>query len=96
MYTYREHICHFSNGGRFISVGSITQCCREKEVKRKTTKSALIVWGGWDGHTPQACADLFDEWLRGKGFRTVVSDSLDIYCNRRRMRLFSLPAPSPA
>ena len=60
---------------------------------KKRAKTALLVWGGWDGHTPGACADLFAEWLRGKGFRTVVSDTLDIYCNRRRMRQFQLIVP---
>ena len=40
-------------------------------------KSALIVWGGWEGHTPKACADVFAPWLKSKGFRVVVSDTLD-------------------
>ena len=53
----------------------------------------MIVWGGWDGHTPQACAELFAPWLESKGFRVVVSDTLDIYCNKRRMRGFDLIVP---
>ena len=40
-------------------------------------KRALIVWGGWDGHSPQACADLFAEVLRAEGFGVDVRDSLD-------------------
>jgi len=56
-------------------------------------KAALIVWGGWDGHTPKACADLFAPWLDSKGFRVTVSDTLDIYCNKRRMRNFDLIVP---
>ena len=62
-------------------------------MNKSPGKKALIVWGGWDGHTPEACADLFTDWLRNKGFRTVVSDTLDIYCNRRRMRQFQLIVP---
>ncbi|MDZ4200292.1 MAG: ThuA domain-containing protein [Kiritimatiellia bacterium] len=42
----------------------------------KATTSALIVWGGWNGHTPKACADLFAAWLKSKGYRVLVSDSL--------------------
>ena len=62
-------------------------------MNKSPGKKALIVWGGWDGHTPEACADLFADWLRNKGFRTVVADTLDIYCNRRRMRQFQLIVP---
>lgn len=58
-----------------------------------TRKSALLVWGGWEGHTPKACADLFAPWLESKGFRVVVSDTLDIYTNKRRMRKFDLIVP---
>ena len=56
-------------------------------------KSALIVWGGWDGHTPKACAELFANWLTGKGFRVVVSDTLDVYLDKRRMRGFDVIVP---
>lgn len=63
---------------------------KKKTAKRK---SALIVWGGWDGHTPEACAKRFEPWLKSKGFRVVVSDTLDIYTNKRRMRNFDLIVP---
>ena len=60
---------------------------------RGKRKSALIVWGGWDGHTPRECAERFAPWLESKGFRVVVSDTLDIYTNKRRMRSFDLIVP---
>ena len=44
-----------------------------------TKKKALIVWGGWDGHTPKASAGLFAPWLESQGFEVKVSDSLDAY-----------------
>jgi type 1 glutamine amidotransferase len=59
----------------------------------RSSKSALIVWGGWEGHTPKACADLFGSWLESKGLRVVISDTLDIYTNKRRMRGFDLIVP---
>jgi type 1 glutamine amidotransferase len=64
-------------------------------TKKKTgkKKSVLVVWGGWSGHTPQECADLITPWLKSKGFRVVVSDTLDIYTNKRRMRNFDLIIP---
>ncbi len=64
-----------------------------KASKGKTTKSALIVWGGWNGHTPKACADLFAPWLKSKGYRVVVSESLDIYADPVKMKKFSLIVP---
>ena len=67
-----------------------THSSKSKPVKRK---AALIVQGGWDGHTPKACAERFAPWLESKGFRVVVSDTLDIYTNKRRMRNFSLIVP---
>jgi len=62
-------------------------------MKRSARTDALVVWGGWNGHTPRACAERFAGWLRGRGFRTVVSDSLDIYCAKRTMRRFRVIVP---
>jgi type 1 glutamine amidotransferase len=56
-------------------------------------KSALIVWGGWDGHEPKQCADIFGPWLKKKGFKVTVSDSLDVYLNARKMKNFSVIVP---
>ena len=40
-----------------------------------TKKSALIVWGGWDGHTPQQSAAVVADMLAAQGFDVTVSDS---------------------
>ncbi len=42
-------------------------------------KSALIVWGGWDGHQPQQSAELIATMLRDEGFKVTVRDTLDAY-----------------
>ena len=34
---------------------------------------ALIFWGGWEGHEPEACAAIVDGMLRGEGFATDVT-----------------------
>lgn len=39
--------------------------------------SALIVAGGWAGHEPRQCADLFAGVLRDEGFEVAISGSLD-------------------
>ena len=54
------------------------------------SKSALFVWGGWEGHEPQKCRDLFVPILRDQGFDLTVSDSLDAYLDREKMLAYSL------
>jgi type 1 glutamine amidotransferase len=43
---------------------------------------ALIVRGGWDGHEPVACTELFRDFLRQHGFQLTTADSLDVYTDR--------------
>ncbi|MDX2064640.1 MAG: ThuA domain-containing protein [Fimbriimonadaceae bacterium] len=45
-------------------------------------KRALIVWGGWDGHEPEAVAGLFREILEAEQFEVTVSDTLDAFADR--------------
>ena len=42
-------------------------------------KSALMVWGGWDGHEPKQCTELFAAILEREGFTVAVSDTLETY-----------------
>ena len=55
-------------------------------VKReKEKKSVLIVWGGWDGHEPKQCVDIFAPWLEKKGFDVEISNSLDSYLDEENL-----------
>jgi uncharacterized protein len=56
-------------------------------------KSALIVWGGWDGHEPDKLADLFCEILRSEGFHVDVEDSLDAFADEKHLHERSLIVP---
>ena len=56
-------------------------------------KKALIVWGGWDGHEPKQCADIFAPILEEEGFEVTVSDSLDSYTDGDLMREQHLIVP---
>ncbi|WP_306207503.1 ThuA domain-containing protein [Actinoplanes sp. RD1] len=40
---------------------------------------ALVVRGGWDGHEPEACTELFLPFLREHGFTVRTAESLDAY-----------------
>ena len=44
-------------------------------------KRALIVWGGWDGHEPEAVAGLFRRILEAEGFEVTVADALDRFAD---------------
>ncbi len=55
-----------------------------------TRKSALVVWGGWDGHQPKQCVDLFVPWMRDSGFDVEVTTSLDAYRDAAKLRRLDL------
>ncbi|MEZ4615279.1 MAG: hypothetical protein R2867_07175 [Caldilineaceae bacterium] len=49
-------------------------------------KKALMVWGGWDGHEPKLCVDIFAPMLEDRGFDVTISDTLDSYLNQELMQ----------
>jgi type 1 glutamine amidotransferase len=53
-------------------------------------KSALFVWGGWDGHEPKQCVDIFAPWLAEQGYRVQISDTLDAYLDTAQMQALDL------
>ena len=42
-------------------------------------KQALMVWGGWEGHQPKQCVDIFAPLLEAEGYQVELSPSLDSY-----------------
>ncbi|MBS0664289.1 MAG: ThuA domain-containing protein [Verrucomicrobia bacterium] len=56
-------------------------------------KNALIVWGGWDGHEPKQCADLFAAKLAARGFQVDVANTLDAFNDAARLSRLSLIVP---
>ena len=44
-------------------------------------KEALIVWGGWDGHTPEQSAKFVAEMLEGEGFKVVVENTTEAFAD---------------
>jgi type 1 glutamine amidotransferase len=57
------------------------------------TKHALITWGGWEGHEPKQCAELFAPILEAHGFTVEVVNTLDVYLDRDKMHFLSLIVP---
>jgi uncharacterized protein len=42
-------------------------------------KKILYVWGGYSGHEPDKCRDIFVPWLTSEGAKVTVSDTLEAY-----------------
>jgi uncharacterized protein len=48
-------------------------------VTTQTTRRALVVRGGWDGHQPVRITDLFVPFLRDSGYGVELSEDLAVY-----------------
>jgi uncharacterized protein len=57
-------------------------------------KKALMVVGGWEGHEPKQCSEIFAPILRSHGFDVEVSYSLDSYLDAEKMAALSLVVPT--
>jgi type 1 glutamine amidotransferase len=56
-------------------------------------RKALMVWGGWDGHQPKQCVEVFAPFLEQQGFEVRVSDTMDVYLDQDYMQSLSLIVP---
>ena len=57
-------------------------------------KKAIMVWGGWEGHEPKQCVDIFAPILEEEGFAVTISDTLDAYKDRDLMAEQDLVVPA--
>jgi len=53
-------------------------------------KKVLYVWGGWMGHQPDKCRDIFVLWMESEGAMVTVSDTLKTYVERDLKNDFDL------
>jgi len=53
-------------------------------------KKVLFVYGGWDGHQPKECRDIFVPWMKSAGATVIESDSLGCYRNTELMNSIDL------
>jgi len=56
-------------------------------------KSALFVRGGWEGHEPRQCVEIFAPYLEEQGYEVEISDTLDSYLDEAKMKALSLVVP---
>ena len=57
-------------------------------------KCAIMVWGGWEGHEPKQCVEVFVPFLEGQGFQVEVSDTLDVFLHVALMQSVDLIVPA--
>ena len=53
-------------------------------------KKALMVWGGWEGHEPKQCVELFAPFCERPVLRSRFRDSLDAYLDTEKMGNYDL------
>ena len=56
-------------------------------------KHALINWGGWEGHEPEACGELFKTILEDANFKVDMVSDLDKYLDADYMQSLDLVVP---
>jgi type 1 glutamine amidotransferase len=49
-----------------------------------------LVWGGWDGHEPKKCADIFAPWMKSQGAEVQIYNTLDAYLDEDMMKSVDL------
>lgn len=52
-----------------------------------------MVWGGWEGHEPKQCVEIFAPLLEAEGFEVIISNTLDSYKDQELMQELSLVVP---
>lgn len=58
-----------------------------------TERTALITWGGWDGHEPDQVADIIGKMLTDDGVKIEIHDTLACFDDAERLRSFDLIVP---
>lgn len=53
-------------------------------------KKILVVYGGWEGHSPEAFAKRVAAWLESEGAAVTVTNSLDVYVDEAFMSTVDL------
>lgn len=60
------------------------------QLPELSDKNILIVYGGWDGHQPQAFADLMQRQLTQKGAKVDLSDTTAVYGDSVKLQSYDL------
>ena len=50
-----------------------------QDISALKGKKILYVYGGWDGHEPKQCSDIFVPWLESAGAEVFLFDKMSCY-----------------
>jgi len=84
---------HASLRGRhavLLAAAVLLASAASKPQTAASGKKVLFVWGGWEGHEPRKCVEVFAPLLARQGFEVEISQSLDSYLDAAKMRSLSL------
>ena len=70
-----------------LGIAGLLVCSGTGQAPQKP-RTALLVWGGWEGHEPKPCVDIFAPWLESQGFKVEISHSLDAYLDLDKLKKF--------
>jgi type 1 glutamine amidotransferase len=72
-----------------LGIAGLLVCSGAGQAAQKA-RTALVVWGGWEGHEPKQCVDIFAPWLESQGFKVEISHSLDAYLDLEKLKKLDL------
>lgn len=72
-----------------LGIAGLLVCSGAGQAPQKP-RTVLMVWGGWEGHEPKQCVDIFAPWLESQGFKVEISHSLDAYLDLAKLKTFDL------
>jgi uncharacterized protein len=55
--------------------------------------TALVTWGGWEGHEPEKVGPMFADWLREAGMEVTLTDSVACFDDAEALKSFDLIVP---
>jgi type 1 glutamine amidotransferase len=84
----RQNVWLFIFGAFFVAVWLALAASAPGQEALK--KKVLFLWGGWEGHEPKKCVDIFAPWLAEQGFEVEVSNTLDSYLDLEKLKKLDL------
>ena len=67
-----------------------SSCVHSQSEKALKGKKVLYVYGGWEGHQPKECRDVFVPWLKASGAEVYEYDNLSCYKDSVLMKKIDL------
>ena len=68
----------------------LSPCVHSQGVEALKGKKVLFVYGGWEGHQPKECRDIFVPWMESAGAEVFVYDNLSCYADSELMQKIDL------